>query len=66
MKYRCFCGETFINIILLEDHSKKCEMDIPMKLHNLSLYVHSLSSKCDKMKKDIIAMHQKISINNIE
>ncbi len=66
MKYRCFCGEKFKNGFLFKNHREKCEMTIPMKLHNLCLYVHSLSHKCDKIKKEIIAMHHKISSKGIE
>lgn len=66
MQYRCFCGEKFKNGVLFKNHREKCEMTIQMKLHNLCLYVHSLSHKCDKIKKDIIALHQKISRDNIE
>jgi len=66
MKHRCFCGKKFANCVLYKNHSKNCEMTIEMKLYNLTLYVHSLSHKCDKIKKEIIAMHHKISSKGIE
>jgi hypothetical protein len=61
MKYRCFCGQTFNRNNFYIKHKEKCDMDTSTKIQNLILYAYSLNYKCEKVKKNIIHQHSKLS-----
>ena len=57
VKKRCFCGTIFNNIILYENHCKKCELKIEDKLINLNIYIDSLIHKSSTLRNKLLLIN---------
>lgn len=54
VKKRCFCGTIFNNIILYENHHKKCKLKTEDKFKYLNLYIDSLLNKSSSLKNKLL------------